>query len=88
MTNSINTFETVQTIKAINIMNEDGANQSVLLDLGELEFFQNEGGYSIYYTTFDGDCKYITDANNHVMDGDIARTYDAIIEVINEQTYN
>ena len=82
MTNSINTFETVQIIKAINIMNEQGPNQKVLLDLGEIEFFSNEGGYSIYYTTFEVDCQYITDANDNVMDGDIARTYDSILEII------
>ena len=82
MTNSINTFETVQIIKAINIMNEQGPNQKVLLDLGEIEFFSNERGYSIYYTTFEGDCQYITDANTYVMDGDIARTYDLILEII------
>ena len=82
MTNSINSFETVNIINSIYIMNEMGDNQTVMLDLGELEFFQNEGGYSIYYTTFEGDCQYITDAHNYVMEGDIARTYDAILEII------
>ena len=85
MTNSITTFDTVKIITALTTMtNELQPKQEILLDYGTLEMFSNERGYSIYYTTFEDDCKYVTDANTYVMEGDIARTYDSIIEVINE----